>query len=391
MGLVLFLLGIAAVCYYLSWYFRNTAKQTKKKISKKREEHIQKANAKSSTQPKLEPQIEQKHEELPIAEVLTVQEILPTPKEENVKLAEDYIKELEEAKKKREIEKAHYDIVFVDIEATSYDQKYAERNDILQIAIIDKYKNVIINQYCKPKKKTWERASNVNSIYPKTVENCPNFRNVKPYIEDILNHSSKVITFDVVFVRDYFDKYKVERKVGMESPVYQLREYNRAMGIENPQWTTLEDAKNQLGLTYISNDALEDAKAIADVYAYVKEQENAVRAEQLKNKVDNSVKNKYVQNVNADKSNYFYNKKIAFVDTLPISREEAFEKVSDRGALIRLTVSATLDILVCGTRSTMMRHLYGEISSEQKKAEKLNASGANIEIMTGESFMALLD
>lgn len=302
--------------------------------------------------------------------------------------AKEAIKRLEEAKQKRESEDAHYDVVFVDVEGTSYNT--AERNEILQIAIIDKNKSVLINQYCKPKKESWERAAGINSIYPETVKNCPDFKSVKLYVEDILNRSDKIVAFDKLVV-DYLDRYKVDRKRGIESPVYKLREYNKVMGIENPQWTTLEDATSQLGLVYDFNNALEDAKATSDIYTYVKAQEDAVKAEIARNKVDSEMKAKYAQNIDADRSNYFYNKKIAFVDSLPVSRDAAYEKVSNCGALIRLTVTPTLDILVCGTRSPMMRHIYGEISSEQKKAEKLNISGANIEIMSGEKFIKILD
>lgn len=307
---------------------------------------------------------------------------------DQTKGAKEAIKRLEEAKQKRESEGAHYDVVFMDVEGTSYNT--AERNEILQIAIIDKNKNVLINQYCKPKKESWERAAGINSIYPETVENCPDFKSVKLYAEDILNRSDKIVAFDKLVV-DYLDRYKVDRKRGIESPVYKLREYNKVMGIENPQWTTLEDAASQLGLVYDFNDALEDAKATSDIYTYVKAQEDAVKAEIARNKVDSEMKAKYAQNIDADRSNYFYNKKIAFVDSLPVSRDAAYEKVSNCGALIRLTVTPTLDILVCGTRSPMMRHIYGEISSEQKKAEKLNISGANIEIMSGEKFIKILD
>lgn len=82
------------------------------------------------------------------------------------------------------------------------------------------------------------------------------------------------------------------------------------MGIENPQWTTLEDAASQLGLVYDFNDALEDAKATSDIYTYVKAQEDAVKAEIARNKVDSEMKAKYAQNIDADRSNYFYNKRL---------------------------------------------------------------------------------
>lgn len=383
MVIILFFGGIAAICYYLSWYFKNAAKQVKKQTEKAQAiPHNQKADTASQIQP----ESHQKQEE----SSQTV-EIVSTPQKSSspAKVAEDYIKELEEAKQKREAEGTRYDVVFIDIEATSY--KTAERNEILQVAIIDKSKNVLINQYCKPRKQSWEKASAINSIYPYTVSDCPNFKDVKPYVEDILNRADKIVTFDFYLVRDYLDKYKIEKSSSISSPVNEYRRYNQILGIENPKWTTLEDVAEEIGLFYDFNDALEDAKAISDVCRYLDEQKNEVKDEIAKNKVNNKTKAKYVQNINADKSNYFYNKKIAFADSLSISREDAFEKVSEKGAIIRLTVTPTLDILVCGTRSTLMKSSYGEISSEQRKAEKLNASGANIEIMSGEKFMALLE
>lgn len=319
----------------------------------------------------------------------------PKPKEplpnEGVGIA---LRTLEEAKQKRDAENAHYGTVFLDIETTSYNDNSAKYdNDILQVSIIDENEDVLIDQYCKPRKKeSWENASKINSIYFSTVSDCPRFLDVKPYVQDIFERADKIVVFDYYFVKDYLEKYKFDlHKFRLTTPVYELRQYNVAHGIENPKWMTLENAADQFDLIYDRNNSLEDARAILKIYNFIEEQNNAVKKERSENKIDNSVKQKYKQNVNADKNGYFYGKKIAFIDDVSIPKEKAFEEVSNRGAIIRLTVSPTLDILVCGSRSVMMSYKYGEKSNEQKKAEQLNENGAHIEIMSAQKFIELLN
>lgn len=319
----------------------------------------------------------------------------PKPKEplpnEGVRIA---LRTLEEAKQKRDAENAHYGTIFLDIETTSYNDNSAKYdNDILQISIIDENEDVLIDQYCKPRKKeSWENASKINSIYFSAVSDCPRFLDVKPYVQDIFERADKIVVFDYYFVKDYLEKYKFDlHKFRLTTPVYELRQYNVAHGIENPKWMTLENAADQFDLIYDRNNSLEDARAILKIYNFIEEQNNAVKKERSENKIDNSVKQKYKQNVNADKNGYFYGKKIAFIDDVSIPKEKAFEEVSNRGAIIRLTVSPTLDILVCGSRSVMMSYKYGEKSNEQKKAEQLNENGAHIEIMSAQKFIELLN
>lgn len=319
----------------------------------------------------------------------------PKPKEplpnEGVRIA---LRTLEEAKQKRDAENAHYGTVFLDIETTSYNDNSAKYdNDILQVSIIDENEDVLIDQYCKPRKKeSWENASKINSIYFSAVSDCPRFLDVKPYVQDIFERADKIVVFDYYFVKDYLEKYKFDlHKFRLTTPVYELRQYNVAHGIENPKWMTLENAADQFDLIYDRNNSLEDARAILKIYNFIEEQNNAVKKERSENKIDNSVKQKYKQNVNADKNGYFYGKKIAFIDDVSIPKEKAFEEVSNRGAIIRLTVSPTLDILVCGSRSVMISYKYGEKSNEQKKAEQLNENGAHIEIMSAQKFIELLN
>lgn len=307
---------------------------------------------------------------------------------------QDHLAKLAADQDERRAANAHYGTVFLDIETTSYNDNSAKYdNDILQVSIIDENEDVLIDQYCKPRKKeSWENASKINSIYFSAVSDCPRFLDVKPYVQDIFERADKIVVFDYNFVKDYLEKYKFDlHKFRLTTPVYELRQYNVAHGIENPKWMTLENAADQFDLIYDRNNSLEDARAILKIYNFIEEQNNAVKKERSENKIDNSVKQKYKQNVNADKNGYFYGKKIAFIDDVSIPKEKAFEEVSNRGAIIRLTVSPTLDILVCGSRSVMMSYKYGEKSNEQKKAEQLNENGAHIEIMSAQKFIELLN
>lgn len=307
---------------------------------------------------------------------------------------QDHLAKLAADQDARRAANAHYGTVFLDIETTSYNDNSAKYdNDILQVSIIDENEDVLIDQYCKPRKKeSWENASKINSIYFSAVSDCPRFLDVKPYVQDIFERADKIVVFDYYFVKDYLEKYKFDlHKFRFTTPVYELRQYNVAHGIENPKWMTLENAADQFDLIYDRNNSLEDARAILKIYNFIEEQNNAVKKERSENKIDNSVKQKYKQNVNADKNGYFYGKKIAFIDDVSIPKEKAFEEVSNRGAIIRLTVSPTLDILVCGSRSVMMSYKYGEKSNEQKKAEQLNENGAHIEIMSAQKFIELLN
>lgn len=346
-----------------------------------------------------EKQAEENHTETVLQRTVTypepvIREPRQAPKPPDGLYEQDYLAKLAADQDARRAANAHYGTVFLDIETTSYNDNSAKYdNDILQVSIIDENEDVLIDQYCKPRKKeSWENASKINSIYFSAVSDCPRFLDVKPYVQDIFERADKIVVFDYYFVKDYLEKYKFDlHKFRLTTPVYELRQYNVAHGIENPKWMTLENAADQFDLIYDRNNSLEDARTILKIYNFIEEQNNAVKKERSENKIDNSVKQKYKQNVNADKNGYFYGKKIAFIDDVLISKEKAFEEVSNRGAIIRLTVSPTLDILVCGSRSVMMSYKYGEKSNEQKKAEQLNENGAHIEIMSAQKFIELLN
>ena len=288
MGLLLILVVAIAVI----WYFQR--KKQKEAEEKAKYQEIREKNQKifsnsfaSSTQSE-EDEISKIIREVQAQTAqptsFSVQPSKKEPEPIPEKMPQDYLDELQRQKEKREAENAHYDFVVLDIEATSYEQQYVSNNEILQISIIDPSGNVLIDQYCKPRRKTeWVRAYSVNAIPYNLVKDCPRFAEVKPYVQDILDRTDFVLTFDYNFVYDFLEKYKFDmKKIHMDSPVYRLRRYNAANGIENPKWTTLEMAACQIGISYDFDNSLEDAKAILALYNFCNEKDKEQKAAKQK-------------------------------------------------------------------------------------------------------------
>lgn len=300
---------------------------------------------------------------------------------------EQHFERLKKAQKQREANNEHYRLVVVDLETTG---QSIDWNEILQIAIIDEKGNKLLNQYCKPKRvKEWERSIAIHGISPILVENCPHFSDVKPYIIDVLSRADKIIAYDRD-VSDYFEKYKIDFQVSTRVGCGYREHYNIETG-SREKWIKLEDAASCLWGYYDCGDSLEDARAILKIYNFLLEQNAAYNSEREKRNQDKAAKNSWKQNKDANPSHPLYGKKIAFADELPISREEAFKRSADVGAIPRSSLSPTVNILVCGTRSKMWAYRYGEVSAEENKARKLNNEGASIKFMLSSEFMELLN
>lgn len=300
---------------------------------------------------------------------------------------DQHFERLKKAQETRAQNDEHYKLVVVDLETTG---QSVNRNEILQIAIIDENGRKLLNQYCKPRRiHEWERSIEIHGISPILVQNCPYFSDIKPYVIDILSRTGKIISYDRD-VSDYFEKYKMDFSANVYVGCYYREYYNVETG-SSEKWINLEEAANASVGIYDCGDSLEDAKAILKIYNFLVEQKNAYENEREKRNQDKKAKNTYKQNKNANPNHPLYGKKIAFSDELPITREEAFERSANIGAIPRSSVTKTVDILVCGTRSKMWAYHYGKISAEEKQAEKINEEGGSIELMPGEKFMALLN
>ena len=127
------------------------------------------------------------------------EDLLALKREEKVKE-----KENKRTKMLMEIaEKSRGNVVCFDVETTGFSP--AKGDEILQISIVDKNRDVLLETYIKPHNKTsWPGASQTNHIYPSTVRNAPYSEQVAPLVFEIFSKADAIIghnvDFDVRFV-----------------------------------------------------------------------------------------------------------------------------------------------------------------------------------------------
>lgn len=112
--------------------------------------------------------------------------------------------------------KADGNVVCFDVETTGFSP--AKGDEILQISIVDKQGNILLETYIKPHNKTsWPGASQTNHIYPWTVKDSPYAEQIAPIVAEIFSNADTIIghnvDFDIRFVEQCFgvpvDKEKV--------------------------------------------------------------------------------------------------------------------------------------------------------------------------------------
>lgn len=313
----------------------------------------------------------------------------PTFTPNDGKYLQDHLDELDAFQSIRKMQDAHYKLAVIDFETTGLNP---ERDEILQVSIIDEDENVLINQLCKPEHtEQWESAWKVNGIYPGYVRFCPAFAQVMPYVQDILSRAEVVIAYNYPFEPNFLRHNGIDPDAltwGPDPMKLAVKYYNKQYHSSRSRMK-LSAAADMIGYTYKAHDALEDVKATLHVYNFLTGESQVVLTKQPKQK---AVNKKHVQNVNADADHPLYNKTIVFTGDLSIDREEAAERAANLGAKVRTGVSGKTDILVCGEREDILSVEYGDLSAKYKKALELNESGkADIEFMDEDDFMALVD
>ena len=90
----------------------------------------------------------------------------------------------------------------IDTETTGLDP---DRNEILQLSIIDGAGVMVYDSYFKPAAKSWNEAQKINHIRPADVQTAPRFSQELPRICSILARAEKIIgynlPFDLAFLR----------------------------------------------------------------------------------------------------------------------------------------------------------------------------------------------
>lgn len=244
--------------------------------------------------------------------------------------------------------------VVLDLETTGLN---SEEDEILQVSVIDQDENILINEYCKPKKvKSWKEAENINNITPKMVENKKPFEEYINILSDILSEADRIIIYNAPFEISFLNKYGISID---SAKIYDLMiEFSEKYGewndyFQSNKWQNLDTCCSYYG--YYLKDAhnsVEDCKAT--LYCY----------------------NKLINNV------VEYDGKEYIGKTLKEFLAEEWEKVDN----------TPLDLVVCPEDDTNY-YIYGEIKTYEdiKYKELLESKIKDILYRSPGSFKVCID
>ena len=167
--------------------------------------------------------------------------------------------------------KKKYEIVVLDLETTGFNK---ELDEILQVSIIDKDKNVLLNEYCKPEyMKSWKSAEAVNGISPDIVKDKKPFKFFAKKVEEILNNAEKILIYNAQFDAEFLHakglKFPDDIIIDVMLDFSEIYgEWNEYFG--NYKWQKLSTAAAYYGYKFNAHDSLEDVKATLFVYNQMK-------------------------------------------------------------------------------------------------------------------------
>ncbi len=164
----------------------------------------------------------------------------------------------------------------------------------------------------------------------------------------------------------------------------------------------LANLAKDFGITLKHHDALEDAKATADILLEilddtkttidywvdrVKEPITPYKRKAYKRKAGTSAPPIKLQGI---EDGPLSGHTVVFTGELAMTRKESAEKASAEGCNVEPGVTKRTTMLVVGTQKSRMI-APGDKSSKHKKAEKYIEKGQEIEILTEENFLQLIE
>lgn len=159
-------------------------------------------------------------------------------------------------------------LIVIDLETTGLD---LEKDEILQISIIDSNYNTLVNKYFNPEYiKEWKQAEAVHGITPEMVKGKLSFKNYIQRVQAIINESDRI----VVYNGKSFDLQLLAR-YGIK--IDYSKAYDLMLEVDNVyhRWFKLTELADYYAYEFKAHDSLEDVKAtLYCYYKFRKEQSN---------------------------------------------------------------------------------------------------------------------
>lgn len=283
----------------------------------------------------------------------------------------------------------------IDIETTGLSPRW---DSIIELSAVKVENNVIISQFSElvnPGFPIPEFITNLTGISNEMVENCPPISDVLPDFLKFVKNSLIVghnVNFDINFIydnasdyldehfpNDFVDTMRLGRRLIDGLPHYKLQNLAEYFNVDySGAHRALEDCK----ITYMCYEGLK--KIVSD---------NPEKADALKyDKYYNSTraKNVHTDVLNFDEDHPLFGKVCVITGELSSTRAEAMQAIADVGGINADSVTQKTNYLIVGGYE--YSH-YGKDfkSNKRKKAEEYKLNGLDIEIISEDVFISMLN
>lgn len=264
----------------------------------------------------------------------------------------------------------------------------------------------------KPKDNYFDwRNTEIHGINYEMVKDEPEFDIIYDNLKDdfekypIIAHNA---SFDISVLRRTLDLYNIPYPTTLYSCTYQLSKkvYKNLLSYK------LNSICDFLKIDLIHHDALSDANACAEIAINIFKKHSVFEFEQIRDEFNLNVgellQNTYkpstiisksiTSSINdlefvdkSDPENQFFNKNVVFTGTLvSMPRKEAQIKVLEIGGKCQKSVTSITNFVVVGEQD-YHRYGQGHKSSKIKKAEKILLNGSDIELISENQFLEMID
>ncbi|MDR7125522.1 exonuclease domain-containing protein [Pseudotabrizicola sp. 4114] len=227
----------------------------------------------------------------------------------------------------------------------------------------------------------------IHGIEPEDVQGKPTF-------DEVIEALMPVLTSNTVFQHSNFDKTAINAACEWHDiPIPQIQ-WHDSVRVAQRAWPEfkgngghgLAHLKNALGLTFRHHDALEDARAAAQVVLLAEKHTGQTFAEILapRRKVHPPA-----VRAQGDENGPLFGHIAVFTGSLSISREDAASHAAGAGISVKTTVSTKTTLLIVGDQDLSVLAGHSK-SSKHRKAEELIASGSAIRVIGESEFLALI-
>lgn len=281
------------------------------------------------------------------------------------------------------------DFVAIDVETAN-----ADLASICQIGIARFKNGELESEWCSlinPLDEFDYQNVAVHGIDEEDVADAPTFEQVSDEITSLL--------FDSVCVsHTHYDRVAIHRafqKINIDEPscawLDSARVARRTWPDVAKKGYGLANLCNRIGYNFHHHNALEDAKACANVFlAAAKETSSDMDfwLKRVEQPISGSTHKSQQITREGNQEGSLYGESVVFTGSLCITRSDAADRASRAGCSVKAGVSSNTSLLVVGDQD--IRRLAGKsISSKHKKAIDLKAKGQEIRILSENDFLIM--